>query len=219
MRVNPKAYLKKVLSRIHPLSSAALAAFILLSVTAVYGITPLDGEKELYCGVIRFHVLANSDSEKDQNLKLEVRDAVTEYTTVLLNECTDISDAKRLISDNREKIVSAAENVIVEKGFDYSVSLDEGYEIYPERNYGKYTFPAGRYYSVRLKIGEAKGKNWWCVMFPPMCLGSASTERFDDTDELCKAGFTEDGIKIITDSKSVKKEVRFFFLDLINKRK
>ena len=216
MKDTVKSYLKKVISRINPLSLAALLAFILLYVTVAYGAVPLEGEKELYDRIIRFHVIANSDGEADQELKLKVRDAVTGYTTVLLDGCTDINDAKRLISENREEIVSVAEKVISENGYSYDAVLDEGFEIYPKREYGKYTFPAGNYYSVRIRIGDAKGKNWWCVLFPPMCLGSASVEKFNDDSQLSEIGFSEEDISIISEEKSVRKEVRFFFLDLFN---
>ena len=209
--------LKTVARRINPISAAALAAFILLSILVAYAATPLEGEKQLYSGIIRFHVLANSDSESDQNLKLKVRDRVTEYTTELLDTCISIDDAKDLISQNSNRICHLAKECIAAEGYDYDVSLELGFENYPKRTYGNYTFPAGNYYSVRLKIGEAKGKNWWCVLFPPMCNAGAVVENYDDASELKKIGFTDSEISLISEPCNSKVKIRFFLLDLINK--
>lgn len=212
-------YFKKVIGRIDPLSFAALTAFILLSLTVSFAASPLPGEKELCNGIIRFHVLANSDSNYDQDLKLKVRDEVTKYTTELLEECKCINEAKRMISENSETITAIAQKVIIDSGSNYAVTLKQGMETYPRRVYDNYTFPAGKYYSVRLEIGEAKGKNWWCVLFPPMCLGSATVEKYNDPAALSEIGFSDSEIKIISEEKAVKKEIRFFFLDLINIKK
>ncbi len=208
-------YLKKVVKRIDPLSLAALIAFIMLSLTIASAVTPIEGEEELYNNIIRFHVLANSDSSEDQELKLKVRDSVTQYTTKLLSDCTSINEAKDIISDNKEEITSIAQKVITQNGYNYTVTFETGYENYPRRTYGKYSFPAGNYYSLRLKIGNAEGRNWWCVLFPPMCLGSATVEKYDDDSELRRIGFSDNEINIISETDSVKKEIRFFFLDLI----
>lgn len=219
MKERVTLFLKKIQKRADPVSLAALLAYILLSTTVACAMLPIEGEKELYNNIIRFHVLANSDSETDQQLKLKVRDKVTEYTTELLKDCTDINEAKNIINDNKDEIVSIAKKVILTQGHSYPVTLETGYENYPKRTYGKYTFPAGNYYSLRIKIGKAKGKNWWCVLFPPMCLGSATVEKYSDDTELRKIGFSENEINIISDKGSAKKEIRFFFLDLIGHRK
>lgn len=204
------------IKKIDAVSFAAFLAFVLLSMTLYCGLTPLDGENELYSGIIRFHVLANSDSEQDQALKLKVRDCVNAYTTKLLEDCSSIDQAKRIISQNRNVILETAKSCIEEQGYLYDVEFTEGYEIYPRRIYGKYSFPSGRYYSVRLSIGEGNGKNWWCVLFPPLCRAGATVERFEDLNELKSVGFTENEIEIITEEKSTRTEIRYFFLDFIN---
>ena len=215
MKKKITAFLGKVIKRADPLSIAALLAYIIISMTVASAIVPLEGEKEFYNNIIRFHVLANSDSDADQELKLYVRDKVTEYTTELLKSCTDIDQAKDTVDLHKEDILTLAKEAVLQKGFDHTVTLETGFEIYPRRTYGNYTFPAGEYYSLRIKIGKAEGKNWWCVLFPPMCLGSASVENCDDATELQRAGFTENDIKIVSDNGNVKKEIRFFFLDLV----
>ena len=213
------SYLKKVIRRIDPVSFAALIAFVTLSLTIAAAATPIDGEAELYNNIIRFHVLANSDSENDQSLKLKVRDKVTEYTTELLSDCIDIDSAKRLVFENEAEICEIAQKCVYDNGCNYSVSTSIGTESYPRRVYGKYTFPAGEYFSVRVNIGEAQGKNWWCVLFPPMCAGSATVEKYDNPSELQKIGFSDDQINIISENESVKKEIRFCFLDFLNSLK
>lgn len=214
-----RAYIKKVFGRIHPFSAAVLFAFVLLSLTAASALTPAEGEKELYNSIIRFHVLANSDSEEDQSLKLVVRDRVTGYTTALLSDCESISEAKKIISEHKTEILDIARRAVRENGYSYDVTLETGFEMYPRRTYGNYTFPAGEYYSLKLKIGKAQGKNWWCVLFPPMCLGSAVTEEYDSPESLENIGFTDSEINLISDEGSIKKEIRFYFLDLITGRK
>lgn len=211
------SFLKTVARRINPVSAAALITFILLSVIVASAVAPLDGEKELYSGIIRFHILANSDSENDQKLKLKVRDSVTEYTTELLDTCTSIEKAKELISQNSSNIIGLAKECIEADGYDYDVSLELGFESYPRRTYESYTFPAGNYYSVRLKIGEAEGKNWWCVLFPPMCNAGAVVEKYDDINELKKIGFTDSEIALISEPDNSKVKIRFFFLDFLGR--
>ncbi len=206
--------LKTLKKRFSPLSASALVAFILLSLTVASAAIPLKGEQELYSGIIRFHVLANSDSDFDQALKLKVRNKVTEYTSQLLADCTNITQAKKIITENQSSIIKIANRCLSKNGANYTASIQLGTESYPRRTYGKYTFPAGNYYSVRLKLGKAQGANWWCVLFPPMCLGSATAEKYNNADELKNIGFSENEINLISED-TPKTEIRFFFLDLL----
>lgn len=210
---------KKILGRISLSGALAFSAFVVLSLTVAIATTPIDGEKELYAGIIRFHVLANSDLEEDQSLKLKVRDSVTQYTGALLSECTSVESAKKIIEENSGNIVSIASECVKAEGYNYDVSISLGNENYPRRTYGDYTFPAGEYYSVRLKIGKAEGKNWWCVLFPPMCQSGAIVQKYENSDELLNIGFTESEVKLISETDSSKTKIRFFFLDLFNKLK
>lgn len=119
--------------------------------------------------VIRFHVLANSDSESDQALKLKVRDGVLEKFGPLLSDSSNNEQTKEILNANLDEIESYAEKIIKENGYDYSVASSLTKSIFPTKTYGDLTFPAGEYEALRIEIGEAKGKNWWCVMFPPLC--------------------------------------------------
>ena len=214
-----KAILCRIKRRTSPLSFTAFLSFVTLMLFTYFAISPIDGEKELYSNVIRFHVLANSDTEADQSLKLLVRDRVTEYTTKILADATDVDSAGKLISENAEEILRISKECITENGYNYPVSIEIGKEIYPRRDYERFIFPAGVYNSVRLKIGKAEGKNWWCVLFPPLCRAGATVEKYENDSELLKIGFNEDEISLISDTKNTRTEVRLFFLDLIYKKR
>lgn len=119
--------------------------------------------------LIRFHVLANSDSEADQQVKLKVRDAVIAYLSPYLSTVTDIGEARSVVEEQRGKIQEIAETVIAENGFCYPVTVQTGVFAFPVKVYGDFALPAGKYEAVRILIGNAEGKNWWCIVFPPLC--------------------------------------------------
>ena len=119
--------------------------------------------------VFRLHVIANSDSEEDQNLKYIVRDKVLEYINNISNNETSKEDIIFLVNENINEIKTIAENTILENGYNYSVKLNIGNFAFPTKSYGDISFPAGYYDALKIEIGKAKGQNWWCVMFPPLC--------------------------------------------------
>lgn len=120
--------------------------------------------------LIRFHVIANSDTPGDQELKRHVRDAVLASVGREVAEAGNINDARQLVSFNLGAITAAAKNQIRKEGRNYSVRTEFGDFPFPTRAYGDITLPAGNYEAVRLVIGEGRGQNWWCVLFPPLCL-------------------------------------------------
>jgi stage II sporulation protein R len=119
--------------------------------------------------LIRLHVLANSDSPSDQAVKLAVRDAVIDYLKPLFTNAADVNDARQIVMENQEQIIAIAKNILVAQGFDYDVHLQLGLFDFPIKSYGDVVLPSGRYEAVRILIGQGQGKNWWCVMFPPLC--------------------------------------------------
>ena len=145
----------------------------LLLCTLLVLVLPVAGEEALYDDVLRFHVLANSDSEEDQTLKLAVRDRVLAVYGDALAECTDKDAAASLIEELRLEIGQTALDCVRENGYDYGVSVTLTREDYPRRSYEDVTLPSGEYLSLRIVIGEGAGQNWWCVLFPPMCIGNA----------------------------------------------
>lgn len=127
--------------------------------------------------VLRMHVIANSDSEADQALKLKVRDAVLLEGGALFDGTMTADDAQNVLESDKARLCEAAQRVITENGFDYGVKIEIGKDFFPTRTYdGTVTLPAGQYEAVRVIIGEGKGQNWWCVMFPPLCLPAAEAE-------------------------------------------
>ncbi len=188
-----------------------LGATVLL--IAAFMVLPIHGEAGLYDNVIRLHVLANSDSDEDQALKLVVRDAVVAESEKLLAEVTDRATAQAVLEDALPDIKAVAERALAEVGASAPVSVTLTEEEYPTREYEQLAFPAGRYLSLRVMIGEAEGKNWWCVLFPPLCLSAATDQREQETVCLA-AGLTGEQYRLIADTDSTKYKLRFKILEV-----
>ncbi len=159
--------------------------------------------------VLRLHILANSDSDDDQQLKLCVRDALLENADEVFGNCDTLENAVENAENALGKAEEIAENVVREKGYDYEVSAEIDDMYFTERHYGEITMPQGMYKALRIKIGEAKGHNWWCVMYPPLCLPMA--DKVVDSEEVKEEFFTDDEIEIM--EKPKKFRVRFMLWD------
>ena len=190
------------------------SVLIVMAALLFAGLMPVHGEDEIYDAVIRLHVLANSDTAEDQALKLEVRDAVLEVTAPLLEGCTDRAEAAALLERSMGDIQTAAEQVIADAGRDDPVALLLGEESYPEKDYDSFCFPAGSYLSLRVCIGEAAGQNWWCCLFPPLCLGAASVPADEAEESFLEVGLTPEQYKIITETDNPGYKIRFKLLEL-----
>ena len=129
---------------------------------------------EIENGVLRLHILANSDSAKDQELKLAVRDSILENSENIFESASNKEDALKNAKENLPKIINTARKTIKENGYDYSVSGEVEKCYFNTRVYDNFTLPAGYYDAVRIKIGSAKGKNWWCVLFPEVCISASA---------------------------------------------
>lgn len=180
----------------------------------VCDILPIHGEEKIYESVVRLHVLANSDSEEDQTLKLKVRDAILSYMSPLVIDSKSREEAMSIISNEMEEIEEIAKDTILSEGYSYNVEVTLTLEEYPTRNYESMSFPSGEYISLRVLIGNAEGQNWWCVLFPPLCL-SAATETGTNEEAFIAVGLNSDQYKIITDSENVKYQLRFKILEAI----
>ncbi len=153
------------------LFKSLVCAFVvtcLMAMTGFYGAC-----EEIRGDVLRLHILANSDSDEDQKLKLKVRDGLLGYTDELFSECIDKNEALRLAQEHIGEIRSFAEKTVREYGYSYPVQAYVTNMSFDTREYGKLTLPAGRYDAVRIIIGKGEGHNWWCVLFPALCLPSA----------------------------------------------
>lgn len=142
--------------------------------------------------VLRLHILANSDSESDQQLKLKVRDAILAETADEMNT-NSLSSAKTAAKNNLSKIQKIAEKTIEKNGYDYSVSVEMTNMYFDTRHYENATMPAGDYDAVRVTIGNGEGHNWWCVIYPPLCVSPAIAQDYDEisvcTDTQIQAKF------------------------------
>ena len=179
---------------------------------------PVQGETEIYNKVVRLHVLANSDSEEDQAVKLAVRDAILNVTVPLLQDCQTQEDAIARLTENEATLRDVAKSVLRQEGFDYeTVNVTLGIESYPTRSYDQLCFPAGEYISMRVELGEGEGQNWWCCLFPPLCLGAATVSDEDAEDACISVGFTPSQYKIITESDKPVYRARFKILELFGR--
>ena len=124
--------------------------------------------------VFRLHILANSDSESDQALKLKVRDKVLEYTESIYSKANSKDEAERLTANNLQSIANTAKNEIAKNGYNYPVKAEIKHMYFNTRYYDKVTMPSGFYNALRITIGKGEGHNWWCVMYPSMCVGSST---------------------------------------------
>jgi len=159
--------------------------------------------------LIRLHVIANSDSEEDQTLKLHVRDTVLSQAEEILSDCTDMSQAEERLKTELDRLSDSAQETASLYGCDDPITATLSYETYPTRNYDSFRLPAGRYLSLRLTIGEGKGRNWWCVVFPPLC-NAAVTEEFAEIGEA--AGLTGEEVALMT-QETGKYVVRFKLIE------
>lgn len=162
--------------------------------------------------LIRLHVIANSDSEYDQEMKLFVRDAVISRLQSLLSEAQTQNDAAVIIGNNTDIIRYAAGNAVNEFGGNYDVNVSLLNENFSTREYETFSLPAGEYLSLKVTIGEGAGKNWWCVVFPPICFSAATH------DELAEMSFTDREIDFIT-GKDEGYTYKFFILEQLEKLK
>lgn len=150
-------------------------------------------EEEIAEKVIRFHVIGNSNGEEDQRIKLAVKEAVTGYLKPLLEDVQEVSQAKAILAEQMEQILSAAGSVLAQEGARYGCSAEITKCYFPLKIYGDIALPPGEYEALRIVLGEGKGKNWWCIMFPPLCFVDAACGVVpEESKETLKGLLTED---------------------------
>ena len=192
-------------SRLRALEIAALVALIM---TFFVQMLPFcRGCRDLYDNMLRLHVIANSDSAEDQRLKLLVRDTVLREGAALFDGSADVQSAREKLEPHFPTLEQAAEAVLRENGCGDPVNITMERTYFDTRTYGEYTVPAGFYTAMCVRIGNAAGQNWWCVMFPPLCLPAASK----NTD----AVFTPEGQAVL--SGKAKYDVRFKVVEWVQK--
>lgn len=172
---------------------------------------PVHGEEAIYNSVIRLHVIAASDSDSDQALKLKVRDAVLSGLSTLREGCSSKSEAEEKLASQLDEIRAVALETLAAEGCDCHVSVSLGKEKYPQKSYDGVCFPAGEYTSLRIVIGEGEGKNWWCVLFPQLCLAGAKNAEA----AFVEVGLTPEQYRVITETDEPKYKLRFKIIDII----
>ena len=183
--------------------------FIFYSFSYSYSISN-DLEKNLF----RLHILANSDSREDQELKLYVRNKVIDYLHQY--SFNNKSELITFLNNNQLSLQKVIDDAIKEKGYSYTSSLEIENSFYPQKQYENITLPAGNYDGLKIKIGKAEGKNWWCVLFPPMCLINNSTCSLPEESEiLLDNSLTAESCSVIS-SNSSKYKFKFKIIEFIN---
>lgn len=198
--------------------SLYITLFFLFSIACIAGLRyeqRLEMQKGIAEKIIRFHVIANSDTKEDQDLKLAVRDAVGIKMSGILKEAGNRSRSETLIRKNMEDMKQTAEKVIAERGYDYDVDICLTDTDFPVKTYGAYTFPAGNYEALEIVIGAGKGHNWWCVMYPNMCFSDTMYEVIDeDAKSSLKKVLSDEEYQKVLESGDYK--VRFRYLTFLN---
>lgn len=186
----------------------ALLLFLYVFISAQSYVTAVS--TNLSDAVFRLHVIANSDTDEDQALKLKVRDSLLEYMNEICSNCSTKAEAISIATHHKDEFQKIAEQTIASNGYDYSVKINIGNFYFPTKNYGDISLPAGMYDALRVEIGEAKGQNWWCVMFPSLCFVDISSGVVDDeAKENLEQNLEEESYTIISDTK--KSDVKFKF--------
>ena len=166
---------------------------------------------DLSDAVFRLHVIANSDSKEDQDLKLKVRDNLLNYMNNICSNCETKEEAMKIANKNIEIFQKIAEDTIKENGFNYSVKVNINNFYFPTKTYGDISLPAGYYDALRVEIGEAKGQNWWCVMFPSLCFIDISSGVIDKSGkEKLESNVDEESYKVISQSEN-NSSIKFKF--------
>lgn len=168
--------------------------------------------------VFRLHVIANSDSDTDQNLKYIVRDHLLKYMNTLCANCTSKEEAITIANQHIENFKEIALETIKNEGFHYSVNVSIGNFAFPTKHYGDISLPAGDYDALKVEIGEAKGQNWWCVMFPPLCFVDASSGVVpEESKEELENSLTDEEFSIVSDNEeNFTFKLKFKILEILN---
>ena len=183
---------------------------IFLIATLVLGCGAMQEEREIYDKTLRLHIPADSNAEADQAVKLKVRDAVLDLLEEPLSECKTKEESAQIIQNMSDIISETANNVLSENNFDYTATVTLTEEYYPRRSYEGFTLPAGTYTSLKIELGKAEGQNWWCVLFPQVCIGTAKPQ-----ETLAEVGFTANQIRLLTEQEETEYVVKFKILEIL----
>ena len=188
-----------------------LTLFFSLSITYAKSVS-----RDISNSVLRLHIIASSNSNTDQSLKLAVRDRILNEAGYLFKDIKSADEAATVASENLSKIIKIAEDEINRQGFHYSAQAEVGEFAFPTKSYGDITLPSGKYTALRIKIGNAKGENWWCVMYPPLCLTDGIMSYTDEAKSQLKSDLSDEEYSLITKESSgpIPVEIRFKVVEI-----
>ena len=212
--------INKIKVRLSILVLSLIVVMSIMSISISGEVKKISAASEDYKNkLIRFHVIANSDSDEDQNLKLKVRDAVIDYLQPKLELSSSIEESETIIKSEYKELENISKNIVLENGYKNDISVGIDYSTFPTKQYSNVVLPAGEYKALRIIIGEGKGKNWWCVMFPPLCFVDEQSSIIDtETDKKLREILTEEEYELIAQNnkKQVNKvEVKFKIVEIL----
>ena len=186
---------------------------IYIFISAISYVTAVSSELE--DSIFRLHVIANSDTKQDQNLKYIVRDKLIEYMNSISLNAKNKEEAMKIANMHIDDFNEIARQTIIDNGYNYDVHVEIGNFSFPTKTYGDISIPAGSYDALRVKIGEAKGQNWWCVMFPPLCFVNVSSGIVpDESKKVLEDELSEEEYSIISDTNSAEIKFKFKIIEL-----
>ena len=206
--------IKNIRNRIYILASILVVVLITSTFVIIKEVNKIEACTYDYKDkLIRFHVIANSDSDKDQKLKLKVRDEVISYLQPKLENSNSIEESEKIIKNEYKTLENISKKVISKNGYNYIVKVGLEYSNFPAKQYSSVVLPAGKHKALRIIIGEGKAKNWWCVMFPPLCFIDDQNGIIDEkTDKKLKEVLTEEEYDLImAKNKNEVKNLEFKF--------
>ena len=167
--------------------------------------------------VFRLHVIANSDSEEDQNLKYKVRDNLLKHMKELCCDCKNKDEAIKIVKEHLEEFKQIALQTIKDNGYSYNININIGNFEFPTKEYGDISLPAGFYDALKVEIGEAKGQNWWCVMFPPLCFIDVTSGMVpEESKKQLENDLSEEEFALVSEDSDIKIQFKFKILEFFN---
>ena len=207
-------FLNKILKN-QKIQMVAILSFLLILYSSLCAFSYAKNVSEdISDSVFRLHVIANSDSKEDQDLKYKVRDKLIEYMNNISENCNSKEDVISLVQEHQNDFQKIAKDTVRENGFDYSVKINIGNFEFPTKHYGDISLPAGFYDALRVEIGDASGQNWWCVMFPPLCFIDVTSGVVpEESKEDLKENMSDEDYAIISDTESTEMKFKFKILE------
>ena len=183
----------------------------ILAFSAAYQYRSKSLQQDIAKRILRFHVIANSDSKEDQELKLKIRDSIGGYLQEKLKDVDNLEECEAVVNDNLAQIEECARTVMEQEGYDYPVEAMVANVDFPVKTYGMYTFPKGNYEALEVVIGEGAGQNWWCVMYPNLCFANSVYEVIDENSkEELRAVLTEEEYAEIMAEGEIQVKFKYF---------